>query len=162
MEIPEDAARQLVGPAADHYLAQWRQLDTRRGVLGFSWVAFLFGPYWMLYRRMYRTCGFWIGAAILWGAAEALVVALFHFPQPSALFDQSVGLGIASTCGVFGSYWYYLETRRRYQRLMLAGTRTPAALARAGGVSRSAAWIGVLVSAVLALLYVIGAAASHA
>jgi hypothetical protein len=162
MEIPEDAARHLVGPAADHYLAQWSRLDTRRGVLGFSWVGFLFGPYWMLYRRMYRTCGLWMGAVLLWGVAEALAVALLHLPQPSVLFDGAVDAGIGATCGVFGSYWYYLETRRRYRRLMMAGTRTPDALARAGGVSRSAVWIGVLITVVLALLYVIGTAASHA
>lgn len=156
MEIPKDAARHLVGPAAEDYLTEWSRLDGRRRVVGFSWSALLFGPYWMLYRRMNRTCVIFLGALFLRGVTESLVVALLHLPQPSVLFDRAVNLAIGATCGAFGSYWYYLETRRRYQRLTIAGTATPANLERAGGVSRRAVWIGVLLTIGLALLYAIG------
>lgn len=162
MEIPEGAARLLVGPKAEDYLTEWSQLGRKRALLGFNWGAFLFGPYWMLYRRMYRTCGVWMGAVILWGITEALAVALLHLPQPPVLFDRAINLGIGATCGVFGSYWYYLETRRRYLRLLTDGTPTPAALERAGGVSRRAVWVGIVITVALTVLYVIGTAANPA
>jgi hypothetical protein len=159
MEIPEEAARRLVGPKADEYLTEWSRLGTGQRALGFSWGAFLFGPYWMLYRRMYRTCVLWMGAVFLWGITEALVVALLQLPQPSKLYDRAVGVGIGIATGIFGSYWYYLDIRRRYRRLALAGTPTQAALDRIGGVSKRAVWIAVAITVVLAILYALGTAA---
>lgn len=42
----------VVGQRADYYLPRFKQLSrTKAG--GWNWAAFLLGPYWLLYRKMY-------------------------------------------------------------------------------------------------------------
>ena len=146
MEIPRDAARHLVGPNADYYVDRWALLDRRAARLGFNWPALLFGPLWMLYRRMYRTCGLWVGTVFLLSILEVLFASLLHIDAVPEVLDLAPRLAIGAACGVFGTYWYYLETRRRYRRLLGAEPPTPAALEAAGGVSRPAVWIGAVVT----------------
>ena len=42
----------IVGPKTNYYIPRFRQIS-RTGSGGWNWAAFLLGPYWFLYRRMY-------------------------------------------------------------------------------------------------------------
>ena len=156
MDIPDGPARELIGPRADYYLARWARIGGPRGpALGFNWPALFVTPFWMLYRRMYRP--FWImcGVLVLLGIAEGVVAAALGLPRLPSDIDKVLNIAMSATCGVFGSYWYYLDIRRKYRKLVAAGDVSPERLRALGGVGwvwPSVALLVVALSVAIALL----------
>ncbi len=128
--------RTFVGPRADYYLKRWQRLEASKAP-GFNWAAFFFGPYWLLYRRMFRT--FWISLAVIGGITVLLVLATKG--DPPRILDAFIAIATTIFFGRFGTYLYYLHTRRKIALLSLAGEPDSQRLTRAGGVG----WLGVLI-----------------
>jgi hypothetical protein len=94
---------------------------------GFSWPAFLSGPCWFLYRKM------WAIAAVVIAAA----VALAFLP-----IGGGAGIGIGIALGAFAYRVYVQHAIARITKLRREnGTIGLDPLRRAGGVSRMAGWI---------------------
>ena len=45
--------RRFVGVGDDYYLKKFKQFDRGDSVAGWNWAALIFGPLWLLYRKMY-------------------------------------------------------------------------------------------------------------
>jgi hypothetical protein len=105
-------------------------------------------PFWMLYRRMYRP--FWImsAAVFLLAFVEALIASALGLPQLPGDIDKALNVVMAVTCGVFGSYWYYLDVRRKYHKLVATGDISPERLRALGGVG----WIWPSVALLIVIL----------
>jgi hypothetical protein len=150
--LPEDAARRLVGPRADYYLVRWAWIERSGRSVGFNWAAFFIGPFWMLYRRMYRTFGWVLAALILSVVLEIVAARLLGVAELPRVVERGINLGAGIVIGLYGSYWYFLEVRRRYDRIRARDGFTAADFDRVGGVSGGAAILGVVVVALLFLV----------
>ena len=142
MDIPDGSARELIGPRAEYYLARWARIGGPRGpALGFNWPAFFVTPFWMLYRRMYVP--FWItgGAVLVLAIVETLIASALGLARVPSDVDRVLNIATAATCGVFGSYWYYLDVRRKYRKLVAAGDTSSERFRALGGVDW--VWPGV-------------------
>jgi hypothetical protein len=143
--VPEDAARRLVGPRADYYLVRWAWIERSGRAVGFNWPAFWLGPFWMLYRRMYRTFAIAIGAITLVVALESLAAYLLHIQSLPQFIERGITIAQGVVIGSYGSYWYFVEVRRRYERIRSVDGFTDSDFDRAGGVSWGAPALGVAV-----------------
>ena len=50
--IDEDVVR-LVGSRQEYYVPKFRELKTKSSKVSWNWIAFLFTPHWLMFRRMY-------------------------------------------------------------------------------------------------------------
>jgi hypothetical protein len=102
---PQPAAQgntiaQLVGTNQEYYLAQFDKLRRGQKMTSWNWAAFLFGAFWMLYRKMYLYGGL--------GLVAVFVVAMFGSPAMTVLL-----WGGYIVLGIFANYLYmtYLESQ---------------------------------------------------
>jgi Protein of unknown function (DUF2628) len=154
--LTEHEARAFVGPRAEHFLRAWRTYMTGAVALPrFSFWAFLLGPFWFGYRKLY-------GLAALWFLA---VSALMTYVELSAMsYTILVNVGrvgmfiIAVTAGRFANYAYLLKAERAARKARavapdLAG-RERVLRARGG-----ATWVGLVVTVIVGWLATAGAVA---
>jgi len=134
-----------VGPNADAYVAgfeRFRRTGETRFAFSWSWMAFLWGVWWYLYRKMY-----------LWAAIDFAVSVLFGW----TLF---VPILWAMVRAVTGDYLYFLHAGRKIRDLRPSfgggvSAGDPAylgLLAREGGVHRWILWAAVGGTVLLLLL----------
>ncbi len=142
----QQAYAAFVGPNFLVYRRKWR-LDlandsTAASTHAWNWPAFLFGAFWMLYRRMYAVAAMWIGALTVLSILETLIGV-----------SDSVSLVITLAASVAaGSVGNHLYLRHAQRMIALAEARHPgdapaqhAALAGLGGTRWSAVVIGMAV-----------------
>ncbi len=127
----------FVGPNAAPFLRMYDRLRAsperpRFGaMLSFVSMAFLLGPCWFFYRRM------WVWG---WGVL-ALVVALALLPW----MPRTLGAVEAVVFATQGRYAYLTHAFARIERVRgAAATADLDALRREGGVSRTAGWVSGL------------------
>ncbi len=109
---------------------------------GFSVPAFLCGPCWFFYRKMWAIAGIVIAGA----------VALAFLPV-----NGGAGIGIGIMLGMFAYRAYVQHAIARITKLRREdGTIGLDALRRAGGVSRVAGWISGLIYGGITLLALAG------
>lgn len=103
---------------------------------GLSVPAFLFGPVWFLYRKM-------------WAMAGVIVVGLIAIALIPGTSRAGIGIGVAS--GLLAHRGYVQHAVGTLAKLRRAdGTIDAREVARPGGVSRAAGWIGGMVYGLLA------------
>lgn len=145
-----EAARIFVGKNTEFYVKSWG-LDGSSG-RSWNWPAFLFGPIWMMYRKMY------IYAAI-WTAIVFVDVIIEDILNASDRVSNIITFAMALAVGFAGNWLY----RRHFEKIYFvssvsrAGTDSRLELARRGNVSVGAA-IAYTVGVVL--LVVVGAVLS--
>lgn len=151
----ESLYRAFVGPNAARYLAYFARRDAGHGWLAWHWPS-LAVFYWALYRRRW---GYAVTLAIL--AMVALFALVFH---AAALANTG-----AEQVAAFATFWLgagaaavivppliTLPLYNRAARAAIAGTAhlgtadaRLAALAQRGGTSRTALWLGLVVTLLL-------------
>lgn len=58
--------REYIGAKEDCYLDKFSRLRSRGSSIGWNWCAFLFGPFWFLYRKMYSWAAvFWLAPTLV-------------------------------------------------------------------------------------------------
>lgn len=94
----------FIGKKTDYYLPRFQQLKSQNKQTSWNWCAFLFAPYWLIYRKMYG-----YGAAVLGAAA---VITLLNIP-----FISLVGY---IAFGIFANniYLKHLEEKVRQAKTM--------------------------------------------
>jgi hypothetical protein len=89
----------FIGKNADKYLPKFKRFNVS-GMVKFSatwhWPAFLFGPFWMLYRKLYLWA---LGASVL----EAFLIGMIPHYRLIAMF----------VWGITGYYLYYRHAKNR-------------------------------------------------
>lgn len=140
------------GPNADKFMPVYDVLQKdavtgtgrpkfRLGGGGFSVPAFLCGPVWFFYRRMWAIAGVIVAGLV----AIALIPGTSH-----------AGLPIGLVLGLIAYRTYVQHAIGAIQKLRGAGgTVDRAAIAQAGGVSKTAGWISGLVYGLLALAAIV-------
>jgi hypothetical protein len=146
-DLPDEPElRAFIGPNADYYLRTWKPALTGEGsVGGFNWAALIFGPVWLLYRRMY-----WHGLAVY--AILIAGAAIDASMPPDPIRNESkpvIGTLLAAGVGLVGALWgnaWYLGYARRalvhHRGRELARPKRLAAMTRAGGTNVGGALAG--------------------
>ncbi len=153
---PDQAARRtelerFFGPNAAKFMAVYDtlQADAAAGGKpkfrlfggGFSVPAFLLGPVWFLYRKM------WVIA----GVVIAAMVAIALIPGAGR-----AGLPIGIVLGLMAYRTYVQHAIGALTKARRAnGTIDPQEIARAGGVSQAAAWISGVIYGLLILISIV-------
>ena len=134
-----DDAATFIGPKADYYIPAFQKMDATGSAISWNWAAFVFGLFWMLYRKM------WLYALVIWGAL--FVIGLI--PGIGAALDGFLGIASWILFGLFGNWLY---KRKVEEELAAAAHLEPAArkaqLASRGGIT----WIPVIVVGALTLI----------
>ncbi len=113
-DTPEPAAlpfdfERFVDKRLYYYRPRFTQMNRSSKMVSWNWAAFLFSPYWLVYRKLY-----------------APVIACWVSVQFSSLLDTtgwgSIGMGFASAVvfGLFGNrlYFWNLERVSRVEQTM--------------------------------------------
>jgi len=135
-----DEAATFIGPNADYYIPRFQQIEASDSPISWNWAAFLFGIFWMLYRKM------WLYALIIWGATLLLTLVTGGLGSFAWLLE-SVAFG------VLGNWLYKKHVETELEK---AAPLDPAArkaqLATRGGIT----WLPVIVVAVVSLIAILG------
>ncbi len=142
----QQAYAAFVGANFPVYRRKWRLDLTADGAAAstnaWNWPAFLFGAFWMLYRRMYAVAAMWIGALTVLSILETLI-------DVSDSVSLVITLGASIAAGSVGNHLYLRHTQRM---IALAEARHPgdapaqhAALAGLGGTRWSAVLVGMAI-----------------
>lgn len=134
----------FVGPRFPVYRRKWH-LDRKPhpdSASTWNWAAFLFGAFWMLYRRMYGVAALWIVAMVVISIIEGLV-------QVSAAISLGINIGISCASGAIGNHLYLRHANRIIATVSTRhagqGPAFLAELAASGGTRWLAVVIGIAV-----------------
>ena len=116
--------------------------DRKGGMEGsFCFPAFLFGPFWYLYRKMYAEAGIYFLAGII------ITVAQFALGlEEHQGINLAVSLGLALASGLLGRGLYWRAVNRKLVEGKSLYGATPRALAwlqAKGGVNVWVIWVGL-------------------
>ena len=104
-EIPSSDSREvrerLVGEKAEYYLPRFEKLETLNGFVDWNWAAFIFGPLWMVYRKMYA-----------FGIAMFVANELLGFVNSGLSVLLSLGIGLV------GNYLYLKDINNRTDKAL--------------------------------------------
>ncbi len=87
---------QMLGPNSDYYMRKFREINEKNSEASWNWAAFLFSPFWLIYRKMYSY------AAIVFGI-EIVLDILNSF---NSILIQLVSLGVSVAVGIFANGFY--------------------------------------------------------
>lgn len=83
----------LIGVNSEYYVSKFQEIKAQNNQASWNWAAFLFGPYWMIYRRMY-------------GYGTAFLAAIFLITLINSLFLSLISFGIYIVVGILGNSIY--------------------------------------------------------
>jgi hypothetical protein len=128
----------FIGNNAHKYLSKFKKFNIA-GVDNFTvtwhWPAFLIGPFWMLYRKLY-----------LW-ALIAFVVGIIPY----------VGWLTVIVWGMIGNYLYYKHVKKKISelRILQPSSDISITLSQIGGVNRWVVTVAIIISAIVFILIVL-------
>ena len=132
---------------AEFYRTKWKAMaakadtpDKLARALSWNWPAFLLGPAWLFYRKLYLLGAVWIAATI------ALVIA----EEATGKQISSGGIGLAIITGVYANSWYFKFAFDKVAKARSAGQE--AGLPYIGGTS----WPAAFAALVLLILAAVG------
>lgn len=131
----------FVGRNFPVYQRKWRLDQPNQSASGWHWPAFLFGAFWMLYRRMYAVAAGWIAFLVGLAVVETLIDA-------SSGLSSVTTLGASAAAGALGNHLYQRHADRIIAQARAShgdNTRTlQAELAARGGTSWLSVVLGLL------------------
>ena len=133
----DDDVEKLIGDKKfDYYINRFAEMKQKNKKAGWNWCAFLFGPAWMIYRKMY------VYAAIYWLASILLLSKIF-------LID----IFISVAAGVYGNklYMTHLEKTAVEAKALQEPQKTEF-IRKNGGTSAAAVFIGMGVAFTLSFV----------
>ena len=140
----------VVGGNFQIYRQRWR-LDQgiATGSGTWHWPAFLLGPIWMMYRKMYRLAAMWVGLLLLISVVETML----DVPEGVSLV---ITIALSVTTGTFGNTWYLAHCQRliAQARAVSGGddARLHSELTARGGTSVVATLAAIVISVVLSTI----------
>ncbi len=157
----------VVGSNTAYYIPQFRSLAQRR-TARWNWAAFLFGPYWLLYRKSYLFGWLYFAVQTAYSLAFSMIFADAQGAQTmqemqiavnAVVENQSINwmllplfmisfalLGLRIFLGIQGNKLYFNECKRRIEKTRnQEGGTIHTELISIGGVSLTAAVIAYLI-----------------
>lgn len=130
----------LIGTKSEYYIPKFQELKSQNKSTSWNWVAFLFTPYWMIYRKMYG-----YGAAVL---AGAFVISLI-----GSVFLSILTLGGYIVFGILGNniYMRFLENKSDQTRNMTEPYKSQF-IAKNSGVNTMATVLTIIGYALLVVI----------
>lgn len=146
-----ESIEKFVGSNYEYFERKWRLAKHDNQKITWNWPAFLFGPAWLAYRKMYLYLGIFIGIVV----PETIAEFLLDVPL---LFTHAVSIGIAVVLGLFGNYWYERHVKRNVSRIVAESepANADAELQRQGGTSIAAPVIFLAAFGIIGYLYIQG------
>ena len=112
----EDQRILYIQTNVETYLKKFNALEMKERKTGWNWCGFLFGPLWMLYRKLY-------GYAAFFYLAPIFIEVILMYISPSEMFYATTNLLctlVMYVCGgLYSDYWY----KMKIDRLMQEGLR---------------------------------------
>ena len=130
----------LVGTKQEYYIPKFQEMKTQNKTTSWNWAAFLFAPYWFMYRKMYS-----YGIIAM---SIAFLLSLINVPAISFL-----SLGGYVAIGVFGNYMYmnWHEKNAQQAKTMAEPTKSQF-VQKQGGVDSTALTIAIVVMVFLSIV----------
>jgi hypothetical protein len=156
----EEATRAYIGEKAPHFLEKWRRMDARKSIVSFSFPGFIFGPFWLFYRKIFKEGLIVAGVAFVM-STFAVFGQVMHEEVIQVLVNL-VSFGVALGIGLFGNHLYRRHVAGQTALLDAAGQDPQAVrdqLAMQGGTS-PAAPLGLLAGLFVANLIMFGIAST--
>lgn len=140
---PDPTIAQLVGTNQSYYLSRFEKLRSGQKMTSWNWAAFLFGAFWLFYRKMY----------LQGGIALAVIFLLTMTGSP---FITVLLWGGYIVLGIFANYLYLTHLESQVQQLaQMPIHQRNAYIAKQSGVHTAAA-IGAAVGyAILVVLFTV-------
>jgi hypothetical protein len=149
--------RAFVGKKQDYYIDRFQKMDSANSKNSWNWCSFLLGPYWMAYRKMYKSaiiiCGLAIVLPTVLSIALSLIawiimplLVLFIIPLVDGIVRFIVNIILCIIIGIRGNNIYKNHMNKCVQET--AGKPSPERkhyLNEKGGTNTGAA-IGVLLA----------------
>lgn len=132
----------LVGAKQEYYLPAFARMCATGRIESWNWCAFLFTPYWLIYRKMYS-----------YGAAALAVGFLSNLTGNTLV--RLLSLAVCAFAGVYGNTVYLRRLERlRSQTQYMSPQEQGWFLAQNGGVNQTAAILAAVGMAILSSVLV--------
>lgn len=131
----------FVGPRFAVYRRKWRLDRAVQDANGWNWAAFLFGAFWMLYRRMYAAAAGWI-------AVLTALAFLETFLDASSGVSSAITLGSSAAAGALGNHLYLWHTERNIAQARASRPADTAALHADLAARGGTRWLAVILGLV--------------
>lgn len=138
--IDEDVVK-LIGTKKEYYIPKFQEMKTKNDKITWNWPAFLFAPYWFIYRKMYN-----YGIGVL--------IAAFIISSIGGPFMNILALCGYIAIGLFANYIYmdHLEKLSAQAKEMKEPFNTQF-IANKGGVNGAATVIAIIVYALIIMIF---------
>ncbi|MGH8038557.1 MAG: GYF domain-containing protein [Stenotrophomonas sp.] len=141
----------FVGRNFPVYRRKWRLDQPGHPASGWHWPAFLFGAFWMLYRRMYAVAAGWIAILVGLAVVETLIGA-------SSGLSSATTLGASAVAGAMGNHFYLRHANRIIAQAKASHGENTQALQAELAARGGARWLSVVLG-LLVYFAVLGAIA---
>lgn len=135
------ALQAFIGPKSEYYIRKWESMDSLPW--SWNWPSFLFGAFWMAYRRMYVNTfvlcaiGLFVGFIRSTSNDEGTTVLVI-------LVNWSINIGL----GLFGNYLYRRHAENHFAAVIarsdLTNNQQIELLSDRGGVRGAASFLTVI------------------
>lgn len=123
-----------------YYSEQFAAIKTLDKKASWNWLAFLFAPYWLIYRKMY-----------VYGASVLGAYFIFSFFGTAVLSVISIATSIV--IGILGNYLYYQSINKHIQTANgLYATEKENYIAKQGGTNTTAVVISAIAYSLLVII----------
>lgn len=154
---------EYLGPNSLWYLLNFKQMCVTGRKFALCFSAFLFGPFYFLYRKMWLPAIGLFAANLIFDIPAFLqMMSLAEIPAVASISPQLIATlaAVCSTlnlilkilCGAFAVHLYKKISAKRIHKLMEAGNMDPISLRKAGGTSKTALLISILAVVVVSYL----------
>ena len=144
-EIYSDLAL-LVGKNFEYYIPKFKKLISKNANISWNWCAFLFTPYWMIYRKLYG-----------YGIAYICFNLLVFFLSKYSTYVTYFGYAANFLLGLCGNRIYLNSLEAKVHEMSKYDVKYKAALAsKNGGTNTAATVFAILVEVMIytAIAYV--------
>lgn len=133
-----EVRERLIGEKAEYYLPRFEKMETLNSYISWNWAAFIFGSFWMLYRKMYAFC------------IAAMAASFFVGTVDSALLNLLLSIAF----GVFGNYLYMRDIDKRTQKALdLQPEEREEYIQQYSGTSQKAVWIVLAIWVIVNMIF---------
>jgi hypothetical protein len=129
----DDNLRLFVGRNREYYFTKWSGMMRRRSAFSWNWAAFLFGPFWLVYRKMYLAGSIAVIAIV----ATNFVDSATSNGATSYTFLDGIVLALWFFLSLLGNFIYKTHADKKIAHVVSldSANTVPHELAKQGGTN---------------------------